>query len=54
MMPGWKQMKINIGCEINFNKYFYKYVEPEKSDDILSRIKKLESEEKGLEGELYD
>lgn len=46
--------KINEGCEINFNKYFYKYVEPEKSDDILARIKKLEAEEKSLEGELYD
>lgn len=45
--------KINEGCEINFNKYFYKYVEPEKSDDILARIKKLEAEEKALEGELY-
>lgn len=45
--------KINEGCEINFNKYFYKYVEPEKSDDILARIKKLETEEKALEGELY-
>ena len=47
------EKKINEGCEINFNKYFYKYVEPEKSDDILARIKKLEVEEKALEGELY-
>lgn len=48
------EKKINNGCEINFNKYFYKYVEPEKSDDILARIKKLEEEEQALEGVLYD
>lgn len=46
--------KITVGCEINFNKYFYKYVEPEKSDDILARIKALEVEEKRLEEELYE
>ena len=48
------EKKINVGCEINFNKYFYKYIEPEKSEDILARIKTLEAEEKSLEGELYD
>lgn len=45
---------IKVGCEINFNKYFYVYHEPESSDDILERLKKLSEEEKELESELYD
>ena len=45
---------IKVGCEINFNKYFYEYHEPESSDDILERLKKLSEEEKELESELYD
>ena len=45
---------IKVGCEINFNKYFYVYHEPESSDDILERLKKLSEEEKKLESELYD
>ncbi len=45
--------KIKVGCEINFNKYFYVYHEPESSDDILERLKKLSEEEKELESELY-
>ena len=45
--------KISIGCEINFNKYFHEYIEPENSHDILERIKMLESREKELEDELY-
>ena len=45
---------IKLGCEINFNKYFYVYHEPEPSDDILERLKKLSEEEKELESELYD
>lgn len=45
---------IKIGCEINFNKYFYVYREPESSDIILERLKKLSEEEKKLESELYD
>ncbi|MDD3129809.1 MAG: N-6 DNA methylase [Candidatus Izemoplasmatales bacterium] len=44
---------ISVGCEINFNKYFYSYSAPEKSDIILERLKKLEQEEKEIEGELY-
>lgn len=44
---------INVGCEINFNKYFYVYSEPEKSSVILERLQKLEEEEKVVEGELY-
>lgn len=45
---------IKIGCEINFNKYFYKYEEPESSDTILERLRKLSEEERKLEDELYD
>lgn len=46
--------KIKVGCEINFNKYFYVYHEPESSDIILERLKKLSEEEKELERKLYD
>lgn len=46
--------KIKVGCEINFNKYFYVYHEPESSDVILERLKKLSEEEKELERKLYD
>lgn len=36
----WINNKKNkIGYEISFNKYFYKYQAPEKSEDILKRIK---------------
>ncbi len=45
---------IRVGCEINFNRYFYVYHQPETSDDILKRLKKLAEEEKMLEDELYD
>ena len=38
----WK----TVGCEINFNKYFYKYIEPEKSDVILKAIKDITESEK--------
>ena len=44
---------ITMGCEINFNKYFYEYTAPEKSGDILNRIKSIEATEKALEEELY-
>lgn len=46
--------KIKVGCEINFNKWFYVYHEPESSDVILERLKKLSEEEKELERKLYD
>ena len=34
-----------IGCEINFSKYFYKYVPPRSSDVILDEIKKINDSE---------
>ena len=40
------------GCEINFNKYFYKYVEPESSDTLLTKLKGLNDREQKLMGEL--
>lgn len=46
--------KIKVGCEINFNKYFYVYHEPESSDVILEKLKKLSEDEKELERKLYD
>ncbi len=45
---------IKIGCEINFNRYFYVYHAPESSDDIMKRLKELSDEEKKLEEALYD
>lgn len=45
--------KINIGCEINFNKYFYQYKQPEDSNSILHRLKKLDAAEVDLEDKLY-
>lgn len=33
------EKKNKVGYEISFNKYFYKYQAPEKSEDILKRIK---------------
>lgn len=36
--------KTQIGYEIPFTRYFYKYMEPEKSDKILERIRKNESD----------
>lgn len=44
---------INVGCEINFNKYFYVYREPEKCSSVLERLKKLKKIEDDLEDELY-
>jgi type I restriction enzyme M protein len=33
-----------VGYEINFNRYFYKYVPPRPLDEIDSELKALESE----------
>ena len=42
--------KTKVGYEIPFTKYFYKYIQPEKSLDIVNRISSLENEIiKGLE-----
>ncbi|MNO23421.1 putative type I restriction enzymeP M protein [compost metagenome] len=36
------KQKTTIGYDIPFPRYFYKYVEPEKSEDIAIRIKSIE------------
>lgn len=36
--------KTKVGYEIPFTRYFYKYVAPEKSEDIANRIHTLEAE----------
>lgn len=36
--------KTQVGYEIQFTRYFYKYVAPENSDDILARIRQNESD----------
>ena len=36
--------KTQVGYEIPFTRYFYKYVAPENSDDILARIRQNESD----------
>lgn len=41
------------GCEINFNKYFYVYTEPEKSENVLKKIKSLQETEENLLKELF-
>ncbi len=45
--------KINIGCEINFNKYFYVPEALEHSSLILERIKSYQKKEKELENMLH-
>lgn len=49
-----KESNIAIGCEINFNKYFYVPLVVEQSASILERIKNYQEEEKQLEKLLYE
>lgn len=49
-----KEKNISIGCEINFNKYFYKFIEPEDSDDIALRIKEIVKTEATLFEEIFN
>lgn len=42
---GWiDKKKTKVGYEIPFTRYFYKYVEPERTDDIAKRINTIENE----------
>jgi type I restriction enzyme M protein len=43
-----------IGYEINFNKYFYKYILPRSSDDILKELSILDSESDALLKKITD
>jgi len=45
--------KDKIGYEIPFNRLFYKFIPPKKSDDIFIDIKQLEEEETKLMRELF-
>lgn len=43
-----------VGCEINFNKFFYKYKEPISSLAVLADLKNIINKEKGLIEELFN
>ncbi len=45
--------KTKVGYEIPFTRYFYKYVAPEKSEDIASRIGSIEREIQASLEELF-
>ena len=43
-----------LGYEIPFTRYFYKYVAPEKADDIKAEILQIEEELNGALKELFE
>jgi len=43
-----------VGYEINFNRYFYKYVPPRKLADIDAELKTVEAEIAALLGEVTE
>ena len=47
-------VKDNIGYEINFTKYFYKYQPLRSLDEIKADILTLEGETEGLLREIFD
>lgn len=46
--------KTKVGYEIPFTRYFYKYVVPEKADDIKEEILEIEEELNGALKELFE
>ena len=46
--------KIKVGYEIPFTRYFYKYIAPDKSDDIKAEILEIEEELNGALKELFE
>ena len=46
--------KTKIGYEISFTKYFYKYQEPRKTEDIINEILELDKKLDGVLKELQD
>lgn len=42
-----------IKCEINFSRFFYKYVQPQTSEELIKEIEKIEEIESGLEDIIY-
>lgn len=48
------ESKTKIGYEISFTKYFYKYQEPRKTEDIMNEILELDRKLDGVLRELQD
>lgn len=48
------ESKIKIGYEISFTKYFYKYQEPRKTEDIMNEILELDRKLDGVLRELQE
>lgn len=48
------ESKTKIGYEISFTKYFYKYQEPRKTEDIMNEILELDRKLDGVLKELQD
>lgn len=46
--------KTKIGYEIPFTRYFYKYVPPRKSEEVMAEIKDLEKSLKGALEQIFD
>ena len=46
------ESKTKIGYEISFTKYFYKYQEPRKTDEIMKEILEIDKELEGILKEL--
>lgn len=46
--------KTKVGYEIPFTRYFYKYIAPEKADDIKEDILAIEEELNGALKELFE
>ena len=46
------ESKTKIGYEISFTKYFYKYQEPRKTDEIMKEILEINQELEGILKEL--
>ena len=50
----WNKDETRIGYEINFNKYFYKYIPPRKLKDIAADILAIEKETENLLKEIVE
>ena len=48
------ESKTKIGYEISFTKYFYKYQEPRKTEDIMNEILELDKKLDGVLKELQE
>ena len=48
------ESKTKIGYEISFTKYFYKYHEPRKTEDIMNEILELDRKLDGVLKELQE